>query len=51
MNKKYFNIVRQSSTVGHTELTRIVSYYRFLNTDPGAAFIRSIGRTRRGELG
>jgi hypothetical protein len=33
--KIYFYIVLQSSTVGHTELTRIVSYYRFLNTDPG----------------
>jgi hypothetical protein len=32
--KNNFEIVWQSSTAGHTELARIVSYYRFLNTDP-----------------
>jgi hypothetical protein len=32
----YNKIVWQSSTVGHTELAQIVSYYRLLNTDPEA---------------
>jgi hypothetical protein len=40
-------MIWQSSTVGHTELTRIVSYYRFRNADPGASFLNKFLRLRK----